>query len=54
MTAVGAHGRELARGYNLALAPGWDDGIGDLELTKRRVTKLCQQFAMWAPGKLGL
>ena len=49
-----AHGREIARSSLLAIANAPADGFGDLALTQQRVHTLCENFAYWAPSRLGL
>jgi len=49
-----AHGRQIARSDLLAIANAPADGFGDLALTQQRVHTLCENFAYWAPSRLGL
>ena len=49
-----AHGREIARSDLLTIAQAPADGFGDLALTQRRVHTLCENFAYWAPSRLGV
>ncbi len=49
-----SRGQELGRSYLLATAPEWGGSFGDPKSTRLRVGRLCQQFAYWAPSKLGL
>jgi len=46
-------GREIARAPLLTTASAPADGFGDLALTQQRVLTLCQQFAYWAPSRVG-
>ena len=48
-----ARGRQIAHSDLLAIANAPADGFGDLALTQQRVHALCENFAYWAPSRLG-